>query len=141
VMQRPGRTNKAAGFTLAEVIVASVILCAAVITLSAITTRCLGNTKLNREYELAWELLDRQLAVIDYMGVDEFIKQGIMEGDFENTAPGYRWEVETSQLDYDNLWQLDVTITWESRKREHKISAGTMLNSREVSAQAGPVLQ
>jgi len=48
------------GFTLVETITASVILCGAVLAVGAISTRSLGETRLNRQYEVAAALADRQ---------------------------------------------------------------------------------
>ena len=49
------------GFTLIETIVASTILCGSVLTISAICSRALNNTRLNRQYETALSLADRRL--------------------------------------------------------------------------------
>ena len=67
-MVRMKQTDK--GFTLVETILASVILCGAVLAVGAISTRSLGGAKLNRQYEVAAALVDRQLCLIDYIGVD-----------------------------------------------------------------------
>ena len=65
--------NTKNGFTLIETIVASTILCGSVLTISAICSKALSNTRLNRQYETALLLVDRQLSLIDYVGIDEFI--------------------------------------------------------------------
>ncbi|UCG48802.1 MAG: hypothetical protein JSU94_03290, partial [Phycisphaerales bacterium] len=65
------RDNK--GFNLVETIVSSVILSGAVLAVGAIGTRSMVETRLNRQYETAAALIDKQLALIDYMGIDEFI--------------------------------------------------------------------
>ncbi|NQT03238.1 MAG: prepilin-type N-terminal cleavage/methylation domain-containing protein, partial [Planctomycetes bacterium] len=73
--------NKKA-FSLIETLVASAILSGAVLTLGAISTMSLSGTRLNRRYEVAASLLDKQLNLIDYVGIDEFIELGQMEGYF-----------------------------------------------------------
>ena len=113
------------GFTLVETITASVILCGAVLAVGAISTRSLGETRLNRQYEVAAALADRQLTMIDYVGVEEFIELGQMEGEFE---PGYRWEVVTESQGIDNLYLVNITVSWVERKRPYSISVNTMLN-------------
>ncbi len=116
------------GFTLVETITASVILCGSVLAVGAISTRSLGETRLNRQYEVAAALADKQLAMIDYVGVEEFIELGQMEGDFEEPEPGYRWEVVTESQDVDNLYLVNITVSWVERKRPYTISVDTMLN-------------
>ena len=125
------REKYRAGFTIAEAIVASMILAASVLVLCGICTRSLSNSRESRQRELAWDLLDRQLRLIDYTGIDEFIEQGIMEGQFKGEEEKYRWEVETSQLDIDSLWQVDVKIFWDQSGRQRSVSATTMLNGQD----------
>ena len=67
------RQQDRSGFTLVETILASVILCASILALGAISTRSLGAAKLNRQYEVAMALVDRQLTWIDYIGIEDFI--------------------------------------------------------------------
>ena len=116
------------GFTLVETMVASVILCGAVLALGAISTRSLVETKLNRQYEVATALAERQLTWIDYIGVENFIESGQMEGDIENFEPGYHWKVVTESQGIDNLYLVNITVSWVERKRLYSISVDTMLN-------------
>ena len=116
------------GFTLVETITASVILCGAVLAVGAISTRALGETRLNRQYEVAAALADKRLTMIDYVGVDSFIESGQMEGEFEEFEPGYRWEVVTESQAIDNLYLVNITVSWVERNRPYSISVDTMLN-------------
>jgi len=116
------------GFTLVEAAVASTILCGAVLTVGAISTNSLKSTRLNRQYEVAASLIDKQLSLIDYIGIDEFIDIGQMEGSFEEIEPGYHWEVLTEYQDIDSLYLVTITVTWVDRKRPHSISVDTMLD-------------
>ena len=84
---KPRKIQK--GFTLVETIVASTILCGSVITITAICTNALTNTRLNRQYEAALSLVDRQLSLIDYIGIDEFLELGALEGEFDEYEPIY----------------------------------------------------
>jgi prepilin-type N-terminal cleavage/methylation domain-containing protein len=76
-MMWAGRNKR--GFTLVEVISASVILCGAVMIVGTIGTQALIGTRLNRRYEMAASLIDRQLTLIDYVGIDSFIESGQTE--------------------------------------------------------------
>ena len=116
------------GFSLIETLVASAILSGAVLTVGAISTMSLSGTRLNRQYEVAASLIDKQLSLIDYVGIDEFVELGQMEGDFEEIEPGYHWEVVTEYQDIDSLYLVTITVTWVNRKRPHSISVDTMLD-------------
>jgi len=121
------KTNRK-GFTLIEAAVASTILCGAVLTVGAISTNSLKSTRLNRQYEAAASLIDKQLSLIDYIGIDEFIELGQMEGSFEEIEPGYHWEVLTEYQDIDSLYLVTITVSWVDYKRPYSISVDTMLD-------------
>ena len=120
------------GFTLVETTVASIILCGAVLALGAIGTRCLGETRLNRQYEVAAALLDKQLIVIDYMGVEEFIELGQMDGDFEEDGLVYYWKGVTESQGIDNLYKVTITVSWVERNRPYSVTVDTMLNGKGI---------
>ncbi len=125
------------GFTLVETIVASTILCGAVLTIGAICSRSLTGTRLNRRYETALTLIDRQLSLIDYVGIDEFIAIGQTEGSFENYAPGYSWRVLTQYEDIDSLYLVTITVSWLEHNRPYSVTLETMLDGVSMYAQAG----
>ncbi len=125
-------------FSLVETMVAAVILSAAVIAISAISTRSLRGVKLNREYELAWDLLDRQLTMIDYMGIETFIEMGETSGVFteESGGDGYFWQVETTLQETDYLYAVDIIVGWSSGTRPRMVSLTTMLNGQGTLEEA-----
>ena len=120
--------TKKKGFTLVESAVASTILCGAVLTVGAISTNSLRGVRLNRQYEIGASLIDKQLSLIDYVGIDEFIELGQMEGDFEDIEPAYHWEVVTESMGIGNLYLVSVTVSWVERNRLYSISVDTRLN-------------
>lgn len=120
------------GFSLIETLVASAILSGAVLTLGAISTMSVSSTRLNRQYEVAASLLDKQLSLIDFVGIDEFIDLGQMEGVFEGYEPTYHWEVVTEYQDIDSLYLVQITISWIDGNRPYSISAETMLDGVSV---------
>ena len=130
------------GFTLIEALVACVVLSAAVVTISGISTRCLNQTRLNMEYEQAWQSLDRQLKMIDVIGIEEFVRQGITEGDIEGEGDSegndqdqsrYHWDVQTEREEIDNLYRVKLTIQWNSDNKVRSVSVMTFLNGRGVN--------
>ncbi len=116
------------GFTLVETILASVILCASILALGAISTRSLSGTKLNRQYETAVGLAERQLVMIDYIGVEDFIESGRTEGDFDNYEPVYHWQVSTQSIGIDNLYQVKVIVSWIGGTLKYNVTVDTRLN-------------
>ena len=130
------REKRQRGFTLVETIVASTILCGSVLTISAICARSLTGTRLNRRYETALTLIDRQLSLIDYIGIDEFVAIGQMEGSFEDYGPGYTWRVVAQYEDIDSLYLVTITVSWLEHNRPHNVSIETMLNGVSLYAEA-----
>lgn len=128
-MNRILKNNK--GFSLVETLVASVILSGAVLTIGAISTVAVRGTGLNRRYETAAALLDKQLNMIDYMGIDEFIDLGHMEGVFEGYED-YHWEVITEYQDIDSLYLVTITVSWVEGNRPYSITVDTMLDGVSV---------
>ena len=120
------KTNN--GFTLVEIILASIILSMAALALGAISTRSLSQARLSRQYDVAMACVNRQLTMIDYIGIKDFIEMGNMEGEFEGLEPVYRWKVATGSMGIDNLYLVNITVSWTERGRLYSVSVDTRLN-------------
>lgn len=116
------------GFTLLETIVAGAILSGSVLVMAATCARSLRATKINRQYEVAEQLAEKQLVLIDFIGIETFIESKQMEGDFANFQPRYHWEAATQSVGIDNLYQLKVTVSWIEQVRKFSVSATTRIN-------------
>ena len=127
---RTRRNNKA--FTLVETVTSSAILCGAVLTLVAITSRSLTATRTNRQYETAASIIDRQLSLLDYVGIDDFIESGQADGTVDDFEPGYHWEVSTEYMGIDSLYLVTITVTWIERNRPYSVSVQTRLNGEST---------
>lgn len=136
-----GRDNRR-GFSLIEMIVAAVLLSGAVVTLCAISNKSLTGVKLNRENEVAWQLLDRQLTLIDYIGVEQFIEAGQLEGRFgdeEDSQTVYHWSSDITEGEADNIYWVDMVVYWTAGIRGGRVSAATVFNgtgSTEISSES-----
>ena len=130
---RQAKRNKK-GFTLVEVIASSVILCAAVMIVGSITTRALIGTRLNRRYETAASLADKQLGLIDYVGIDSISELGELEGDLEEAGDTYHWLIETEYQEIDNLYLVKATISWVEANRPYSLVVDTMLDGTTVAS-------
>jgi prepilin-type N-terminal cleavage/methylation domain-containing protein len=126
--QRSAASQSSRGFNLVETMVASVILSSAVLTVAAISSKALTATRLNRQYEVAASLIDRQLALVDYIGIDAFVESGQTEGVFEEVEPGYHWEITAEYQGIDSLYLVTITVTWIDRNRPYKIVTQTMFD-------------
>jgi len=133
-----GADKNRTGFTLVETIAASTILCMAVLTLGAVGSRSLSWMRLNRQSEVAAALADKQLTYIDYIGVEDFIETGQMQGQFKGFEQIYHWRAATAYEGTDNLYQVTVTVSWFDRKRLHSVSVDTMLNGTGLLVVSSP---
>ncbi|MFC1760890.1 hypothetical protein ACFL6U_02290 [Planctomycetota bacterium] len=116
------------GFNLLETLVASMILSGTVVTVASLSTRSLQGIGRHQAYEAAVQLADRQLRIIDYVGVDRFLEKGQTEGVFEEPAPGYQWSVLAESMDYGLLYSVTVTLSWVDRGGQRSLSVSTRLN-------------
>lgn len=132
-MRRTTKNN--GGFTLVEVIAASVILCGAVMIVGSITTHALIGTRLDRRYEIAASLADKQLNMIDYVGIDSVGELGQMEGDIEESGDSYHWAVQTEYQEIDNLYLVKATISWVEANRPYSLTVDTMFNGTTVAGE------
>ncbi len=123
-----GPRRNAKGFTLVEVIAASVILCGAVMLVGRAGTQAMTGTKLNRHYEMAASLIDKQLSLIDYLGIDAFIETGESEGQFDDLGYLFQWEIQTEYQEIDSLYLVRITVTWAEGRRPYSISVDTMFD-------------
>jgi hypothetical protein len=120
------------GLSLVETLVAGVILSATVVTVSTLSTRSMMGTSANRAYEKAASLIDRQMTLIDCMGIDAFVESGQTEGEFGDMAPDYSWTLFTESLGVDSLYEVTLTVTWLERGGVKSLSATTRLNGQSV---------
>lgn len=128
--------TKTKGFTLVEVVASSIILCGAVMIVGAIGTQALTGTHLNRRYEAAASLADKQLSLIDYIGIDSIVEMGQAEGDYEDSSYEYHWKIETEYQEIDSLYLVVLTVSWVDRNRPYSISVNTMLNGETLSEES-----
>jgi hypothetical protein len=131
------RTKRnARGFTLVEVAAASVILCGAVVTVGAVATQALTGTRLNRQYEMAASVIDKQFGIIDYVGIDSIVEAGDVSGDSEDLEYSFHWEIETEYQEIDNLYLVTGTVTWLAGKRPYSFIVETMFDGTSSVGEA-----
>lgn len=116
------------GFTLVEVIAASIILCGVVMIAGAIGTRSLVGARLDRRYETAASLADKQLSLIEYVGIDSIVEMGGLDGDFDASGDAYHWEIATEYQEIDNLYLVTITVTWAETGHPYSFVVDTMFD-------------
>ncbi len=92
----------------------------------------IGTTRLNRQYERAASLVEKQLSLIDFIGIDDFVDAEEVEGICEEYETPYHWQVESEYQDIDSLYRLTVTVTWVDRNRPRRLVVETMLNGESL---------
>lgn len=132
-MTRTRAKKTTRGFTLVEVIAASIILCSVVMIAGAIGTRSLVGTRLNRRYEMAAAVADQQLSLVEYVGVDSIVESGVLEGDSDESGYSYHWEIGTEYQEIDGLYLVTVTVTWVEANRPYSLTIDTMLNGTTLA--------
>jgi len=123
------------GFNLVETLVASAILSSAVVTIGAISTSALTMTRLNRQYEMAATIAEKQLRMIDYVGIDAIAESGTVDGDVEDFDPVFHWEVTTEYMEIDSLYLVNIVVSWAEGNRPRFFSMQTMLNGVSTYAE------
>jgi hypothetical protein len=108
-----------------------------VVTIGAISTRCLSRINIDRLYETAASIADRQLTMIEYVGVENFIEAGQMEGEFENDQVKYVWQAAVEELEIDGLYEITVLITFRQHNRQYSFLVCTRLNGSGNTALTG----
>jgi Tfp pilus assembly protein PilV len=123
-----GFKTRRSAFSLIETVVATLILSGAVVALGGISTNVLRQSLLNRHYEAAASVIERQLTLIDAVGIDAFIEADQLDGIYDQAEPGYRWSVETEFKDVDDLYLVTMSVEWMEGTRPYRVTAQTMFD-------------
>lgn len=119
-------------FTLIEALAACMILAASLVALIGLNTRAVRSLVWVGQYDAAWQVLDRQLTLIDRMGIDAFMEQGVTAGQTEQDGAVYHWSVATQTESIDALVTVEVTVSWQTMNRRHSVAAQTRFNGQST---------
>ncbi|KPK76579.1 MAG: hypothetical protein AMJ79_06155 [Phycisphaerae bacterium SM23_30] len=117
-----------------EALVATIILAGGITAITGLSSRCLVRTRLNQQYDRAWQLLDRQLTLIDAMGINQFLEQRTSLGEIEDGDITFQWEVGVASQEIDQLYLVTMSIRWFRGRQWHTITAATCLNGQDVES-------
>ena len=72
--------------------------------------------------------------MIDYLGIDQFLKLEQTEGTNDEFGLEFRWKVSTEYQSTDNLYLVTVAVTWIERNRPYSVTTQTMLDGTGLAA-------
>lgn len=118
------RPHRGRGFTIVEVL--------ATLTLAAIVLppvmdgvlACLATAAHAKDQARAASLAQSKLAELVATGE---LYDAEMAGDFGEDLPQYTWRAEVGNWDDPRLSQLDVSVVWTRRGREHNVTLSTLV--------------
>ncbi len=123
-------SQRSAGFTLVEVLVAGVILALSAGALGLTISQSMRSLGLARDYQQAAELLDKTFTKIDLIGPARILYEGPSEGLFDEARhERFAWQVKIDSRLEGNLYEVTVRILWETPSGKGRfIEAQTLLN-------------
>ena len=125
---RNGRVINRSGFTLIEVLAASLLLALGVATICGISSRAMSQASVDQSIESAWRVIDRQLTLIDAMGIDTFVLQNETEGMEAYLGKNYYWSAVVQEEALDQLYIVTLIVSWRDGARPRQVSSSTMFN-------------
>lgn len=139
---RPGlhpATSGTAGFTLIEVMLATLILAMGLGMLLAAVSQCLSVARSARIYDTTRELLSRVEAESPVETAEE-IEDVADSGTFDDASlRGYSWrrEIEPVGDEKFGLFQVTTTVTWAENEKESAETLITYIYSAKAAKKAG----
>ena len=121
------RRRAQSGFTLVEMIVATVLLAVGVVaTLGAIHAAA-QTTQAADGAQMSALLAQKQLTQLELQ--PDQLTGGDQQGEFGDEYPGYKWQQSVEATDYANLFKVTLTVSWGSGNDQHKREFITYLNN------------
>lgn len=126
-MPSPTRRHRA-GFTVVEALAAGTVLALSALVISAAARQAMDSLQVAGDYQRAAELLDGTLTKIDLMGPDRLAMEGPTEGRFAPPDDRFSWKAEFDQRAEGYLYEVSVSISWQTARGVRSIDAQTLLN-------------
>jgi general secretion pathway protein I len=119
------KRNRRAGFTLIEMVVATVLLALGVVGALACISSATRSTSISSEYTTAALLAQQRIAELE--AAPDQVQGGEQNGDFGEQYPTftYRQQVETGTV--GSLMRVNLTIEWRSGARPRQAQFATYI--------------
>lgn len=119
------------GISLLETVLAASLLGGSIMTICGLSASSLRAVRLNQEYEKAWDYIERQLTLIDLVGVEAMRQSGQTGGQFESLDGRiWRWSVEILDTGITSLYDVIIRVEWDASSRLHRIECRTRMTER-----------
>jgi len=128
------------GFSLIEVLVAAGLLATATVTICSLGAKSLSALRIHQEYEKAWDVLDRQMVLLDQIGIQSLISNPNLSGIIsdQHSAMQWRWQAALELLEIEQLYSLTMTVEWVSENRVRRIQCDTRLRAATETTSTTP---
>ncbi len=120
------------GFTLIEMIVATIVLAIGVVGASAAFNMATKASSVATDLQTAAMLAQQQLEQTE-VNAQGSITPGDSDGEFGNDFPGFKWHQSITSTDYTYLFQVTVTVKWGSRPERQKSVTTYLTNAQPTS--------
>jgi len=124
----PNTSNRRAGLTLIEVMLALVILGMGMVALVTAAGRCISVARQAKNFDTARELLSR-VEVEQPMMLEETVEDIAGSGTFESPYEDFSWTrtVEPEGFEEDGMWRVETEILWTEDQRGKKEKVVTLI--------------
>jgi prepilin-type N-terminal cleavage/methylation domain-containing protein len=123
--------QKNKGFSLIEVMVASGMLAIVTVTVCTLGAKSLASMQVCQEYEKAWDVLDRQMILLEQIGVVNLASRSSLSGviaDPQSEAQ-WKWQMKLTPLDVEELYALTLSVEWISEGKVRRIQCDTRMRA------------
>lgn len=121
------------GFTLVEALCAGVVLAIGATMLSVGASTAIRSLQTARDNQRAAEILDEVLTRVDLIGPATLSLEGPTEGII---AEAYHWSADINPRLEGNLYDVTVTIQWQTATGVRQVEGYTLLNDASGSRSA-----
>jgi hypothetical protein len=119
------------GVSLLETVLAASLLGGVVMTICGLSAGSLRSIRLNQEYEKAWDYIERQLTLVDMVGVQAMQQRGQSGGQFESLDGRiWHWTVQINETGITALYDVVIQLQWEEDGRTRRLECRTRMTAK-----------
>jgi general secretion pathway protein I len=121
------RKSKRSGFTLIEMIVATLLLAIAVVGALAAYAAATQSAATSERLHTVALLAQRRLTELELQS--DTLSGGEQQGDFGENYPEYRWKQIVEPTEYQDLYKVTLAIQWGSQNGPRERTFTTFIRS------------